>query len=197
MNIYFVKTIILFLMLITGIVYASDENENYPPKTFKNNLSIGDFTIGSTSISEISNQYGVEVFKSKDPKGASFKHICLVTNINSTTYLITLKSGAMGGWDILSEYSIEKISVNKDVTQCRNYTKNNISYAWVLYDAERVIELYGEPNFKKNNHFEYKYKYDEFDIEKKTQFYVYSGISFKFDKSRKVIKLDVFKVEST
>ncbi len=97
------------MAIFCDLVAVAEDVATNKGSLFKEDRTIAGISIGKTSIISIKERHGGVIQKKKDADG-SFNSLCLIVNRGSHRYLLSLDSGAMGGWDIITEYEISVVN---------------------------------------------------------------------------------------
>lgn len=185
---------ITFLLLLSlggcnGIANGwATKNQNY---LFEPDKHIGDIYLGKTSLTYLKNKYGGVIQRIEESDGSS-NSLCLIFRRADQSYALHLISGAMGGWDTVTEYDIAEITNTYSEGGCGKYDYAKISIGWIKKKLESAINKYGLPKTRGKDFIEYTYSYQE----KPSKLDVYSGITFYFDDKKKIYRFNVFEVKS-
>jgi len=194
LNIKLIFLVFSFLTIFCDLVAVADGMAKNKGALFKEDRTIGGISIGETSILSIKERHGGIIQKKTDADG-SFNSLCLIVNRGSHRYLLSLISGAMGGWDIVTEYESSVVNSGYSNRICGEYTNEYFSPNWIGYKVEDIIRKYGEPSKLSVNTLEYSFSYQKGQSETGVTD-IYSGIMVYFDEKKVIYKVNVFEVES-
>lgn len=182
------------MAVFCDLVAVAEDVAKNKNSLFKEDRTIGGISIGNTSIISIKEKHGGEIQKKKDVDGF-FNSLCLIINRGSHRYLLSLISGAMGGWDILTEYNISVVNSDYANQICEEYTDEHFSPNWIGQKKDNIIRKYGKPNKVSVDALEYSFSYQKSQSNSGI-IDVYSGITVYFDEKKVIYKIDVFEVET-
>lgn len=192
-------TIFLFALMPCGCGFAdgnADLKSQYS-SLVEQEKTLGVVTIGQTSIFAMQNSYGGSIQKERDSDGAPFNSLCLIGHDKKgQRYELNLISGAMGGWKIVTAYELSKINEGLRGDKCGKIEPIPVSH-WIGVKKEDVIKKIGTPVKSEKDFTKYTSSYRETDLQSNSAFDVYEGIYFYFDREGQVIRIKVFRVEST
>lgn len=173
-----------------GVCDGTGHANQAPFSSLKN---VGEFVVGSTKLAKVKNDFGGAI-KSNESTDGRFNSLCLLSTYKGKKVSINLISGALGGWETVTEYEISTLKENSNRTVCGHYNFDSSKNLLLFQKPEEIAKLFGRPKKSGGNSAEYTSTYDK--DKSGSGYVIYTGLTVFYGDDQTVEKYDYFETES-
>ncbi len=206
-----IKIFFLSILFINQHPIANANGTHSNLTLLESYYSMLEFKVGINNLSNINEKYKCEI-KEKFSEDQRVKFCRLFVHYKkSKPVIVEFISSAIGGWEVITEYSVTLTEDIKKQDATIILNKHDTQLESVLgKKKEFIIEKFGIPNKENESTISYEYQIQKklspsevVQIEKASGippahsiYDIYTGIEFVFSSKGKVMSYSVFKIET-